>query len=162
MIDGTTDPLGTDERRDLRAVARYQFGEGAGEALLGPVDGATRRRTGRVDRLYAGGDRVATLTTAGRFTLGLAGGRALHAGLEAPSWRVTVDPEAAPFVAAGETAFAKFVDGADPRVRPHDEVLVVDGEDRLLAVGRATLSASAMVAFERGAAVDVRGGVDAD
>ncbi|MFP4591486.1 MAG: PUA domain-containing protein [Halobacteriales archaeon] len=160
MSDATVDELSPAERDDLRAVARYQFGAGAGDALIGAADGATRRRSGRVDRLYAGPERVATLTTAGRFTLGLAGGRALREAGAAPAWRVTVDAEAAPFVAGGETAFAKFVERVDPQTRPRDEVLVVDAEDELLAVGRAALSASAMVAFDRGVAVDVREGVE--
>ncbi len=157
---GDRRPLTDEERHDLTAVARYQFGHAAGPALIEAAESATHRRSGRVDRLYRPSGRVATLTTAGRFTLGLEGGRAIHAAVAAPDWRVIVDAEARPFVADGETAFAKFVVDLDPAVRPYDEVVVVDEDDTLLAVGRATLSARGAMAFEKGDAVDVRAGID--
>lgn len=155
-----TEALSAEERRNLRAVARYQFGRNAGDALADAMATATRRRSGRVDRIYDATGRVATLTTDGRLTLGIAGGRAVHEGVDPPNWRVVVDGEARPFVMAGETAFAKFVDRVDPRIRPVDEVLVVDEGEALLAVGRAALSASGMTAFDRGVAVDVRAGIE--
>ncbi|MCK4795916.1 MAG: pseudouridine synthase, partial [Spirochaetes bacterium] len=40
------------------------------------------------------------------------------------------------------------------------EVLVVDEDDKLLGTGKTMLSASEMKAFEKGTAVDVRGGID--
>jgi uncharacterized protein with predicted RNA binding PUA domain len=45
-------------------------------------------------------------------------------------------------------------------VRPGDEVLVVHERGDLLAVGRAELSARAMVDFDSGMAVKVREGAD--
>ncbi|RLI35427.1 pseudouridine synthase, partial [Candidatus Bathyarchaeota archaeon] len=45
-----------------------------------------------------------------------------------------------------------------PEIRPGDEVAVVNGEDRLLAVGKAVLSGVEMASFKSGAAVKVRRG----
>lgn len=152
--------LTPEERRDLESVARYQFGHEAGTALIDAVEEGTHRRSGRVDRLYTSDGRAATLTTDGRFTLGMAGGRAIHGAVSAPDRRVVIDAEARPYARGGETAFAKFVTRVDPRVRPYDEVLIVDDDDDILAVGRASLPASGMITFDRGVAVEIRAGVD--
>ncbi|MCJ2519927.1 MAG: hypothetical protein LN412_03125, partial [Candidatus Thermoplasmatota archaeon] len=60
----------------------------------------------------------------------------------------------------GRSVFAKFVTDADPDLRPGEEVLVVDQEDGLLAVGRALMNREEMLAFDVGPAVKVREGSD--
>ena len=156
-------PASADDLAPLRTVADYQFGRGAGAALV-PADESLdveRSASGRPRQVRAAGGRLVTYTTDGRLTLGLEGGRRLHDALAPPAYRVTVGEESEPFVRDGQNAFAKFVLDVDPAVRPVDEVLVVDAEDRLLAVGRAELSAAGMRAFESGVAVMVRGGAGA-
>lgn len=145
---------------DLRTVADYQFGAGAGLALLPDDEALTveRSSSGRPRQLVADGGRIASYNTDGRLTLGLEGGRRLHVALNPPASRVTVGDESEPFVRDGKNAFAKFVTAVDSAIRPTDEVLVVHEDDRLLAVGRAELSAEGMLAFETGMAVKVRDG----
>lgn len=152
-----------DEVETFRTIADYQFGAGAGRALFPESDrdsfAVERSRSGRPRQVHAGGDRLVTYLTHGRFTLGLEGGRRLHGALSHPTSRVAVDLESEPYVAAGRNAFAKFVLDVDETIRPRDEVLVVH-DGRLLAVGRAELSAAAMRDFETGMAVRVRAGVE--
>lgn len=145
---------------DLRQIADYQFGAGAGHGLFPPGADLDLRRTasGRPEQLHADGGRVVTYGVDGRFTLGLVGGRRLLSVLEPPRVRVVVGDESAPFVRNGKTAFAKFVHTVDPQVRPGDEVAVVHQDGGLLAVGRAELPATAMADFETGVAVSVREG----
>ena len=155
----------TGGRRDVRAlrtVADYQFGAGAGVALFPPGDRVEIRRStgGRPRQVLADGRRLVSYGTDGRFTLGLAGGRRLQAALDPPAYRVVVGDESEPFVRSGKNAFAKFVVDIDPVVRPGDEVLVVHERGELLAVGRAELSARAMVDFDSGMAVKVREGAE--
>ncbi|GAA0661940.1 PUA domain-containing protein [Natronoarchaeum mannanilyticum] len=165
-----------DDGDDLRRVADYQFGGGAG-ALLFPEDDeyeVKRSSSGRPSQVLADeqssssprsaspredadGGRLVTLGVDGRFTLGLEGGRRL-ADLAHPKNRVVVGDDSEPFVREGKNAFAKFVTEVDPEIRPDDEVLVVHEEGRLLAVGRAELSADAMLDFDAGMAVKVRDG----
>ena len=144
---------------ELRAIADYQFGAGAGDVLL-PAEEAlsvTRTSSGRPRQIHAAdGDRLATYGTDGRFRLGLAGGRRLQAGLLEPAYRVVVGDESEPFVRDGRNAFAKFVRRADDRIRPRDEVLVEHEDGSLLAVGRAELSGGGMLEFDSGMAVHVR------
>ena len=162
-VDGESDALGGQrDVRALRTVADYQFGAGAGAALFPPAaDLEIRRSTGgRPRQVLADGQRLVSSGTDGRFTLGIAGGRRLQGALEPPAYRVVVGDESEPFVRSGKNAFAKFVADVDPVVRPGDEVLVVHERGDLLAVGRAELSARAMVDFDSGMAVKVREGAD--
>ena len=151
---------------ELRTIADYQFGAGAGEALF-PSDGdesltVHRSTSGRPRQLVAPDGRIATYLTDGRFTLGVAGGRRLVDALDYPTGRVVVGDESEPFVRDGKNVFAKFVRDVDPDVRPGDEVAVVREDDTVLAVGRAELSADAMADFETGMAVHVRDGAGID
>ncbi|MFC5366373.1 PUA domain-containing protein [Salinirubrum litoreum] len=144
----------------LRTVADYQFGRGAGAALFptGEAFDIERSTSGRPRQVKADEGRLVTYTTDGRFTLGLAGGARLCSALEAPANRVVVGDESEPFVRDGKNTFAKFVDEVDPAIRPGDEVAVVHHNGDLLAVGRAELSADAMLDFDTGMAVKVRDG----
>ncbi|WP_396613062.1 PUA domain-containing protein [Haloferax sp. S1W] len=146
---------------DLRVVADYQFGAGAGDALF-PADAEitiSRSRSGRPRQVSVEGERVVTYATDGRFTLGVAGGRRLRDAFAEPTYYVAVGDESIPFVSDGKNAFAKFVTDVDPDVRSGDEVNIVGPDGELLGVGRAELSAEAMLDFQTGMAVRVREGV---
>ncbi len=145
--------------RRVRIIADYQFGPGAGGSLFPDTVRFSLSRTRRVSQVLDGDIRVATLRASdGLFTLSHLGARRLHARFPYPKLRVTVNSEARPFVGAGKTAFAKHVVHADPDLRAHDEVLLVDENDTLIATGRALLSPPEMHAFNKGAAVNVRQG----
>ncbi|WP_410765087.1 PUA domain-containing protein [Haloferax sp. DFSO60] len=147
---------------DLRVVADYQFGKGTGDALFPPDSEIelSRSRSGRPRQVYVEGERVTSYGTDGRFTLGIAGGRQLVERLDEPVYRVHVGDESIPFVSDGKNAFAKFVTDVSPDVRPGDEVVIVGPDSELLGVGRAELSADAMLDFETGMAVRVREGAN--
>lgn len=143
----------------LRAVADYLFGKGVGNALF--TDGIMIVRTlGRVRQVGLGDEILCSIRASDGFiVLNRKGAKLVHSALKPPRLRVTVNDEAAPFVAQGKTVFAKHVVAADPEIRPAEEVLVVDSKDRLLASGRALLSGAEMVAFNNGKAVEVRRGL---
>jgi uncharacterized protein with predicted RNA binding PUA domain len=142
----------------LRTIADYQFGAGAGEALFPPaVDLAiSRSSSGRPRQIFREGRRLVTFGTDGRFTLGLEGGHRLGDALDPPANRVVVGDESEPYVRDGKNVFAKFVQRVDRDVRAGDEVLVEHRGGDLIAVGRAELSAAAIRDFETGMAVKVR------
>jgi uncharacterized protein with predicted RNA binding PUA domain len=71
---------------------------------------------------------------------------------------VTVRTDVAEFIAAGGDVFAAHVVKADDAIHAKDEVIVVDEEGKVLAVGRAQLSSDEMLAFKTGVAVKVRHG----
>lgn len=140
-----------------RLIADLQFGRGAGEALFPDDTTFGLSSTGRLRYLYAGKERLATVRAGdGMLTLSMLGAERLHSALPAPRLRVVVSDEAAPFIARGGNVFARHVVAVDPEVRAGEELLVVDGQDRLLATGRAALSPEEMLQIRRGAAVQTR------
>ncbi len=146
--------------RRIRTIADYQFGRGAGEILFPDNVEFHMSTTGRVRLILLNNNRIATLRAHdGMLTLSITGARALHEFIRYPKQRVAVNSDAAPFVAEGNTAFAKHVVAVDPGIRAGEEVLIVDENDALLATGKAVLSAPEMLAFKKGIAVEVRNGI---
>ena len=146
-------------RSRVQIIADFQFGKGAGEALFPEGCEVILSRTGRVRQISLRGKRLATVRAKdGRFTLGIDGALRLLAALCPPAYRVVVSGDVAEFIREGKNTFAKHVIAADPAIRAGDEVMVVDGGDRLLATGSAVLSGGEMLLFNYGVAVKVRQG----
>ncbi len=147
----------------VRLIADYQFGSGAGKALFSESAQFILSSKDKVRQIYDGGRRIATLRAGdGLLTLSIEGGERLRKCFPYPVLRVTVSDEAAPFIAEGRSAFARHVIHVDPGLRAGEEVLVVDKNDRLLATGRAVLSAEEMLSVKKGMAVDIRIGTGGD
>ena len=144
----------------IRAVANYQFGNGAGAALFsGDVQIEYSKNTGRIRHIYADGAMLANYRpNDGLFTLTIAGARRLVQGL--PGFRYTVEAQedVMEFIEKGENLFAKHVVDGGPDIRPGDEVVVVDHKGEVAAVGKAILNRGEMLAFNKGVAVKVRRG----
>jgi len=150
-----------DELIKLKAIANYQFGRNAGEALFkGDIKVSRSYRTGRVRNIYLNGKLIATVRASDGFlALTPEGARLLLKAFRPPKLRVIVPNHVADAIAEGRSVFAKHVIDVDPEIRAGEEVIVVDENDRLLAVGKAVLSAEEMMAFDKGVAVKVRKGV---
>jgi uncharacterized protein with predicted RNA binding PUA domain len=71
---------------------------------------------------------------------------------------VTVQNGVSKYIAAGGDVFAVHVVDVDSEVGAKDEVIAIDEDRNVLAVGRAELSSSEMLAFKVGVAVKVRHG----
>lgn len=149
--------------RRVQTIADYQFGGGVGTGLF--CEGCTFifSTTGRIRQVLDGGVRIATVRASdGRLTLGIEGAKRLRSLLPVPGYRVVIRDDVAEFVAQGKNAFAKHVVAADPAIRAGDDVLVVAGNDRLVACGAAAVSGTEMLAFNYGVAVKVRQGSEKD
>ena len=149
--------------RRVQIIADYQFGAGVGPGLF--PEGCTfiLSTTGRIRQVLFAGIRLATIRASdGRLTLGIEGAKRLQIVLPAPGYRVIIRDDVAEFVAKGKNAFAKHVTAADPTIRAGDDVLVVGGDDRLIACGAAALCGPDMLAFNYGVAVRVRQGSEKD
>ncbi|MFQ6084742.1 MAG: tRNA guanosine(15) transglycosylase TgtA [Candidatus Bathyarchaeia archaeon] len=143
----------------VKKIVDYQFGIGA-SGHFDDLDVRRSRRTGRIRYVYSGGILLGTLRSNDGFLIPtIEGGKRIIRALPFPKARVVVSDEATGFIRKGGSVFAKFVIDADPDIRPRDEVLVVDGEDRLLGVGKALLNRDEMRVFSRGVAVKVRSGL---
>lgn len=145
----------------IRATADCQFGKGTGAKLFpNNVEIEYSRNTGRLRYIYLDGKRLATLRpTDGLFSLSIEGARCILENPKSVKCCVKVRKDVSKFIAEGGNVFAVHVVKVNNDVRAKDEVIVVDDKGRLLAVGRAVLSAAEMPAFKIGVAVKVRRGV---
>lgn len=146
--------------RRLRRIADYQFGSGCGEALF--PDGISieySKNTGRIRHVRLDGVLLASLRpTDSLYALTIAGAEMLASEVESLGFTVTVLDEVAEFISQGRNVFAKHVVDAGGKIRPRDEVIILDSKRRVLAVGRALLNREEMLAFGVGVAVKTRKG----
>lgn len=159
-LDGTPSGFDLDMAR-MRAVADYQFGKGAASLLLGgKVELVKSKNVDKVRNVMVDGEHVLSLRAPdGFFTLRPAGARRLMRGFPSPRLRVIVAQDSVEFNQQGMNVFCQFVRECDPELVPMDEVMVVDEEDRLVAIGRALLVREEMLSIRKGLAVKVREGV---
>lgn len=160
VFDDISD-FGTDRRASenvelkLRGIADYQFGRGAGKAIMSGVK-AGWARTDRIKWVYYDGDLIATLRAQdGSIILTPKGAKRLLE-LPFPRNRVVVSEDAVEFVREGKSVFARFVADSEPEIRPYQEVIVVSEEDEFLGTGRALLNSEEMRSFKKGVAVKIR------
>jgi len=144
----------------VRSIADYQFGKGVGVRLF-PVNVkiSYSKTTGRIRYVSLNGERLATLRpTDGLLSISINAANFMAENMGSARCFVAVREDVAKFVAEGSDVFAAHVVKADDAIRAKDEVIVVDEDNRVLAVGRALLSSSEMKAFKVGVAVKVRHG----
>src|SRR6056297_126676 len=135
------------QHNTVRAIADYQFGDGAGDALFEDVSIQSRYPKLRVHD--DDGEQLAAMVPQyGVLSFTLAGARR-WVDSDAPTKRVEIDS----FAPHGSVLAPGVVD-ADDDVRVGDEV-VVEGP-AAFAVGRAAMSGPEMAASTRGIAVEVR------
>jgi len=146
--------------RRIRSIADYQFGKGVGVRLFPEnVDILYSKTTGRIRYVSLNGKRLATLRpTDGLLSLSISAAMSIAKNADFARCFVTVRKDVSEFVADGGDVFAAHVVKADDAIRAKDEVIVVNEDNRVLAVGRALLSSSEMKAFKTGVAVKVRHG----
>ena len=150
-----------DALQKIRSVADYQFGREVGTKLFpDTVNIVYSKNTGKIRHIHLKEELLATLRpTTGLFVLTLSGAKRLVREVKPLRCWVKVHDDAEPFVSKGRSAFAKHVIDADAEIRPQEEVIVINRENEVLAVGRALLSGKEMKEFSRGMAVRVRRGV---
>ena len=144
--------------RKLKALMMYQWGNNIGKiADLDGLQVVFSRSTGKIRYVTLANEIVFTIVpTTGLLTPTFEGGKLLLQHNIDDTFIVTMEKEAAEFVSKGKSALAKFVTNASLKLKAGEEVLVVDDEHQLVGTGRALLSGSEMLVFDRGVAVVIR------
>ncbi len=133
----------------LSAVADFQFGSGARDLL---VPKETRFKGKIYNMIMCFDQRAQTcsfLGSTGSIILTLEGGRRIR---ELGRYWVRFEGDRI----RGSSIFAMGVNQADPEIRPGDEVIVLDQNDDVIAVGRSEMSGREMCMLDRGIAVALR------
>jgi archaeosine synthase len=137
------------EYNTIKAIADYQFGDGAGDALWEDSEIQTTSRYPKLQVRDTEGEQLAAMVPQyGVLSFTLKGARHWVES-DAPTKRVEIDN----FAPHGSVLAPGVVD-ADADIRPGDEV-VVEGP-KAFAVGRAEMSGPEMAESTRGVAAEVR------
>jgi 7-cyano-7-deazaguanine tRNA-ribosyltransferase len=150
-----------DDVKKVKAIADYQFGNGAGEALFtGNINIEKSKKTGKIRHIYDGKVLLVNMRASDSYLiLSKEGAKRLHNAMPYPKNRVVVNEDSEPFALDGKSVFCKFVVECDENIRANDEVLIVNEEDRLLAYGKALLCACEIEQFKTGQAIKTRKGM---
>jgi conserved protein with predicted RNA binding PUA domain len=155
MVDFMEDSLGR-----VRSIADYQFGKGVGAKLFPDnIEIQLSPRTGRIRYINLDGERLATLRpTDGLLSLSIKAAEFMAKNTPQAKCFVTVKNDVSKYIAARGDIFAVHVVKVDAEVGAKDEVIAVDEDGKVLAVGRTIMSSAEMSAFKTGVAVKVRHG----
>lgn len=117
------------------------------------------RRTGRIKSFSFENQLAGTLRTDGGIALTVSGAEIL---MKNPLFKVNcVIPiqEAIPFVSEGRSLYCKHVKWCGSNVKVGSDVVVIDDNDEILAVGRARIASNMMKELGAGVAVRIRQGI---
>ena len=150
-----------DDLKKIKAIADYQFGYGAGEALFtGNINIEKSKKTGKIRHIFDGKVNIVNMRASDSYlVLSKEGAKRLHNAMPYPQNRVVVNEDSVPFALDGKSVFCKFVTDCDENIRANDEVLIVSEEDKLLAYGKALLGACEITEFDSGQAIKTRKGM---
>ena len=154
----TSEPLRKLLLKAVRDTADYQFGRGTGEKLF--PEGCRvqlSKRTGKPRYVYLGEDLLATIRYPDNLlALTLKGAERLRQVLGEKARRVIVKEETVEKLRKGMNLAAGDLVACSDDIRPGDEVVVESENGRILAVGRAVVSAQTMREVGSGVIVKVR------
>lgn len=144
----------------VRTIADFQFGKGVGAKLFpDSIEIQFSPRTGRIRYINLDGERLATLRpTDGLLSLSIKAAQTVTADIPEAKCFITVKNDVTPYIAKGGDVFAVHVVKVDDEVGAKDEVIAIDEDRNVLAVGRTLLSSKEIRAFKTGAAVKTRHG----
>ena len=150
-----------DDIKKVKAIADYQFGFGAGDALFdGNIKIEKSKKTGKIRHIYDGKVLIVNMRASDSYlVLSKEGAKRLHNAMPYPENRVVVNKDSEPFALDGKSVFCKFVVDCDDNIRAKDEVLIVNEQDKLLAYGKALLGACEIKEFKTGQAIKTRKGM---
>ena len=112
--------------KQVKTVADYQFGRGAGKILFSEDIRFIFSSTGRIRQVLDGDDRIATVRARDGFlTLSIEGARRLHAKVAYPRLRVVIQNDVSSYIKEGGNVFARHVKDVDFGIRAYEEVIVM-------------------------------------
>lgn len=149
--------------RQIKAVSDYQFGKEITDILFDDIEQINFERspnTNKIRYIYYKDNLILTFRpTSGFFTLTLFSAKKIIKKISAPKMRVTVLNDISEYIKKGRNVFCKHVVDIDEDLRPLDEVIVVNQDDELLAIGKLKIPVSYIKSFSHGVAVNIRKGI---
>ena len=150
--------------RVIKAITDYQFGAAITNVLFEefPIsDIEYSKNTGRIKHVYVKNELYLNFRpNIGLFSLSLNAARRILEKIKPPKLRVIVLNEISEYIKEGRNVFNKHVIDIDDKLRPLDEVIVVNQLDELLGIGRLKLPVPYVRSLSNGIAVIIRKGIN--
>ena len=150
--------------RKVKAISDYQFDPEITDILFRNKEDLHIERsknTNKIRYIYLKDKILLTLRPSnGLFTLSLLSAKLIIKNTKSPKLRAIVSSEVSEFIKEGRSVFCKHVIDIDENLRPMDEVIVVDQNDELLAIGRLKIPITYVKTFKNGVAIKVRRGIN--
>ena len=150
--------------RKVTAICDYQFDPEITDILFDNKEGIHFERsknTNKIRYIYKRDNLLLTLRpTNGFFTLSFFSAQKIIDNTTPPKLRAIILNEVSEYIKKGRNVFCKHIIDIDENLRPMDEVIVVDQNDELLAIGRLKLPIPYVKTFKNGVAINVRKGIN--
>lgn len=112
------------------------------------------KQTGRLRYIHKGKDPFLTIIpTTGWIVASFEAFEIIKKVSETPRYRVIVSDEAAQFASEGKSVFSHHIIQIDQNLRPNDEVMIVDQQDRIAALGKLNFPIQYIINQRNGVAV---------
>ncbi|HUW89353.1 MAG TPA: PUA domain-containing protein [Candidatus Nanopelagicaceae bacterium] len=149
--------------RKVKAICDYQFGQAITDILFkdeSEIQIIFSRNTGKIKHIYQDSNLLLNLRpTNGFFTLSLFSAERIISNTPSPKLRAIVMSEVSEFIRKGRNVFCKHVVDIDSTLRPNDEVIVVNQNNDLLAIGKLVIPVPYVRSFQTGIALKIRKGI---
>jgi len=146
----------------IKALAAYQFGIEVAEALfkkeiMNSLKPKFSGKTGRIRYIFLNNAPYLSIRTSDGFlTLSIKAAREVLSSLSKFENLVVVDKNAVKSMLERKEVLAKQVKEVSKNLKAGSEVIVIDEDRKIIAVGRAILSGREMLEIKRGAVIKLR------
>ena len=149
--------------RKVKAISDYQFGQTVTNILFendNNIHIEFSKKTDKIKHIYYDEKLLLNLRpTNGFFTLSLFSAEKIIKNIPTPRLRGIVMNEISDFIKIGRNVFCKHIIDIDDNLRASDEIIVVNQEDEILAIGKLVLPVPYVRSFKTGIAIKVRKGI---
>lgn len=149
--------------RKVKAISDYQFGQSITDILFedeNEINFEFSKNTGKIKHIYDKDKLILNLRpTNGFFTLSLFSAKKIIESIPPLKLRAVVMNEISDFIRIGRNVFCKHIIDIDDNLRPFDEIIVVNQENDLLAIGKLVIPVPYVRSFKTGIAIKVRKGI---
>lgn len=141
-------------------IVDYLFGKGVSKSLpLDKLEFIFSSKTKRLRKILLNDKLVATVRPDGGLALTVFGAELLSKNDKFMENCLIIQDDAINYVSQGRSVFCKHVMKCGKRIKPGSEVVVLNNYGKVVAVGKAILSAKMIKKFKEGVAVKIRRGV---
>ncbi|MHA1777328.1 MAG: hypothetical protein DRO88_09560 [Promethearchaeia archaeon] len=152
-------------RSFLIAVFGFQFDDKIASILIEAfpqMNFQFSRKTKKIKYIFLNEEVFAAYRPqTGKFSLGFGAAEYLIEHTETPRLRAVVQSDIQDFIKSGKSVFSQHVVNIDPLLHIGDEVIIVNENDELLALGKLTYPPFYITQNVKGSCIKVRKGINA-